>query len=1239
MVTDLEDLKTHTVGGVWSGGYIDNGFTKSMSELDRCYTMLQELHYVIVDKVCREKVFEVNEALDTENSRASSFQVRGIHVDETKVNKVQDLSSPKALLEVRNNKFPNVSQEEDELEYVELLDGEAKQVTYVVQRTLCSPTKLESKILATLVASPKYFQAERKETRVFYAFVVKRVKDVMENAIPAVIKPLLAEFGKIVKDDTPDALPPLRNIQHQINLSRKTTLLVSISNEVFGFDSIKGLLYANDEDYGNIWMGLETNQHQGLSAHLGRDKTIARVESQLYCLQLKSDVGAFMKRCVACQERKDDFGCSTYYEVVLPRGGLFARSSNVHYFGSRYTAHPQTDCQTEVVNHILGNMIRCLCGKKPKLLDVSLAQAKFANSAVYNSMGFSSFEVVYKTSLMHVVELVDLSRKKSIEVNRMVEDVQATHEVVRANITEANDKYKFAANKHRWKKLFQVGNEVMVFLRKEHFSVGTYSKLEPKKYGPYKILRKINDNAYVVDLLNTMSILKTFNVSDIYEFHSEDVNKGGSGPGCDVPSAGASLASCYSRTTGIYLDVFRNCSEFCGIKSQGECIRAFRVINHAEESQLYLDVYRKYSRVSGKVSCMQQDTGVTGSSPFIGGVRDSLDKRKLQPSGHSDTFRAYLALCLSGVGSRRSRSLSQITPVLKSNLIHADFSSLCGSSASLPGRSSHANTNAVILKIVLLFLGVVEIHEKILNSCLQQGPHIHIVIWETVIVDVVIVGLLFGERPRFLQLYIYDTNNEVQNRMDHFGGIDNSQLEPRIVEGERDGYEVRGRTILPMSFIGGPRYMYAHYLDALVICQKLGNPQFFITFTCNVSWPEIKIFMSEYPHLTAFDRADVVCRLFEQKIQALIAFLKEEHIFGDVTGDSASKIRIAKDVDRFISAELPDPIIDPEGYNIVSELMMHGPCEAASFKASCMKDDKCSKKFPKKFNQKTFLMKMVMCIIEEETQEELVATKKQQIIYWTSRGYILYEIKIILSNSGKSLYAFGLPLPPQDVLAQLANRLLVEERNYNQEELAQLNDESVPLLNAKQRQMYDLIMNADTNSRHELIFVYGHGGTGKTFLWKTIINSLRSEGKNVLAVTSLAQMRLIRPDISIEEWSLVNSFASWLLDVGDGKIGEPAEEDPENTLWVHVPPAYCLPPDEQDIINSKFLDMVVGESTIYMSQDEATPTGNDGAEIEMLYPIENLNTFKLPGFPPHQLELKVGAPVMLLRNVNIDGGL
>ena len=46
----VEDSKTHTVGGVWSEECIDY-FTKSMKELDRCYTMLEELHSVIVGRV------------------------------------------------------------------------------------------------------------------------------------------------------------------------------------------------------------------------------------------------------------------------------------------------------------------------------------------------------------------------------------------------------------------------------------------------------------------------------------------------------------------------------------------------------------------------------------------------------------------------------------------------------------------------------------------------------------------------------------------------------------------------------------------------------------------------------------------------------------------------------------------------------------------------------------------------------------------------------------------------------------------------------------------------------------------------------------------------------------------------------------------------------------------------------------------------------------------------------------
>ncbi|CAB0044289.1 unnamed protein product [Trichogramma brassicae] len=59
-------------------------------------------------------------------------------------------------------------------------------------------------------------------------------------------------------------------------------------------------------------------------------------------------------------------------------------------------------------------------------------------------------------------------------------------------------------------------------------------------------------------------------------------------------------------------------------------------------------------------------------------------------------------------------------------------------------------------------------------------------------------------------------------------------------------------------------------------------------------------------------------------------------------------ITVLETVDQFISAEIPDQTSNPKLFEIVTKNMIHGPC--ADW---CIKDGKCTKKFPKQYNDET----------------------------------------------------------------------------------------------------------------------------------------------------------------------------------------------------------------------------------------------------------------------------------------------
>ena len=112
----------------------------------------------------------------------------------------------------------------------------------------------------------------------------------------------------------------------------------------------------------------------------------------------------------------------------------------------------------------------------------------------------------------HALDLLELPKGcgSNIAARNLAEDWKKVTKDVKKKIEDSNARYTSASDKHHMERIINVGDQAMVFLRREWFPVGKYSKLQPKKYRPYRIKHKINCSGYVVGLPNHNLMWRTF---------------------------------------------------------------------------------------------------------------------------------------------------------------------------------------------------------------------------------------------------------------------------------------------------------------------------------------------------------------------------------------------------------------------------------------------------------------------------------------------------------------------------------------------------------------------------------------------------------------------------------------------------------------------------------------------------------------------------------------------------------
>lgn len=180
--------------------------------------------------------------------------------------------------------------------------------------------------------------------------------------------------------------------------------------------------------------------------------------------------------------------------------------------------HPQMDGQTERVNQCLESYLRNMTFQEPNKWYSWLALAEWwYNTTFHTAIQMTPFKAMYGYSPPQINEF-SVPCNISEEARVTIEEKEAILNKLKNSLADAQHRMKYFADKNRTERNLEVGDMVYLKLkpyRQSAFGIRGSLKLRSKFYGPFKVLQKIGQLAYKLQLPDDAQIHPVFHVSQL----------------------------------------------------------------------------------------------------------------------------------------------------------------------------------------------------------------------------------------------------------------------------------------------------------------------------------------------------------------------------------------------------------------------------------------------------------------------------------------------------------------------------------------------------------------------------------------------------------------------------------------------------------------------------------------------------------------------------------------------------